>query len=458
MPKRIALVCEGHPTLDDSHLQYLNKSIEAIQTTLQQYGQWTITYHKLKDSGALQQIIKEINLDAGDEFLFYYIGHGQVENSNFYIVGEDNPNINFGDILELTEKWNGKVSIILDACRSEQFIHQWNNKIKYEILTSTDQKFAYEEPEFAMSFFTYHFCRAIEKNRSHYQFTLENIYSEISDILVVKQKCSHHLTKQFNTTSTPVAYQKGIDDIQKDLPDKLKPKEDKLDAIYVHFDAISGSEVAYNTIIYIHYKNDTFNNETLEFKFTNIHNQEQQQEFLLLFGDRFDSDVTIHFIIPQELFLINFKLWKYEKLPLIEHYDILLHNVLNYEKPASNFEDQIEKWKKLYQEEEFEKKCITDALVPFADCSICFRRKVEKMGAYFQYQIASWENIADSIGVAKVALWQYLGDKVEIEEFNRWVEEENVILERLRESSQKCDNMALLWNEMELLKNLKYRE
>jgi len=203
MSKQVALICKGFKSLEGSNdLEYLDNSVKEIATVLD--GYWSVEEpYLVSDTGALKSKIENLGEDF-DEFLFYYVGHGIVENDKFYIVGSDNDRINLKDILLLTEQWNKKVTIVLDACYSGQFINEWDNKIKYEIFTASDTKVAYEDPTYEMAFFTYNFCRAIQKNNQYEELSVENIYDEINDIVATRQKCTHHRVKSYGNCSNTI--------------------------------------------------------------------------------------------------------------------------------------------------------------------------------------------------------------------------------------------------------------
>ena len=258
MSKRIALICKGFELLEKSDLKYLDNSVNKLSTVLDDY--WKVEEpYIVSDTGALKNKIENFRQDF-DEFLFYYIGHGVVENAKFYIVGSDNDRINLKDILLLTEKWNKKVTIVLDACHSGQFINEWDNKIKYEIFTSSDTKVAYEDPNYEMAFFTYHFCRAIEKNKHHGELSVENIYDEINDIVVTRQKCTHHRVKSYGYTSNIMSRCSEIHSIVKDLTEPIKKiKSSPINQIFLIFNEDNNSTTKYQVVGYIQCKDELEN-------------------------------------------------------------------------------------------------------------------------------------------------------------------------------------------------------
>jgi len=444
---KIALICRGYKSLAGSDdLKYLDHGVDELCTILDSY--WNVQQpHILSDTGALKKEIDKIG-EAFDEFLFYYIGHGKVENHEFYIVGEDNDRINLKDILLLTEKWNKKVTIVLDACHSGQFINQWENKINYEIMTSTDTSYAYEDPVYKMSFFTYHFCKTIRKNQNHVQYCLEDIYEDIHENLATRQKCSHHRVKEFGRTSNIISSNPEITKISDSL-DEPNPRKTltKTNQIFLIFNQDNLSEISYTVTGYIQCE-DEFDSETIEFKFENIYDTKEQEAFIKLLVDEFDSDITIHFILPHTLFLVNFKLWEYRGTPLVNRYHILLHNKENYESKIRKYSNMISSWTTLYESIKTDKICNT---LLSTDNDERFDTRLNKMGIYFQHEINCNEKIINALDIAKVGLWQYKDGC--IVEFGKWIDKES--LDRLEEESRNCNHMALVWDDMRLLKDLK---
>lgn len=448
MPKRVALICEGFKSLEDSKdLKYLDNGVNKIITTLKKYGNWdTIEHHKLQDAGLLQNALKDIG--EVEALLFYYIGHGKVDNTKFYIVGEENDSINLKNILEITEKWDSKVSVVLDACKSGQFINKWANEIPYEIFTSTDTKLAFEIDELEMSFFTYHFCRAIEENREFSKMTLENIYSKINDILIVKQKCFFNTTKTFGKTSNTISYNFAIDSVIQDLSDReVAEAPSKTDQIFLIFNEDNLSDISYRVTGYIQSENE-FDSETIDFSFENIHDRKQQEEFIELLVDEFDDSITIHCILPHSLFLMNFKQWQYKGNCLVNRYHILLHNKENYESKLRKYKKMIASWTTLYAK--IKERTIGDVLLP-VDNGQNFDTRLKKMGIYFKAHIESHEKILDALDIAKIGLWQYQDGC--IDEYTEWTDTQ--CLEVLECQSRNCDHMALVWDDMRLLQDLK---
>lgn len=451
MSKKIALICKGFKSLEGSNdLKYLDNSVHEISTALNTY--WKVEEpYVISDTGALKSKIESFGGDF-DEFLFYYVGHGIVENDKFYIVGSDNDRINLKDILLLTEQWNKKVTIVLDACYSGHFINEWDNKIKYEIFTSSDTKISYEDTTYEMAFFTYHFCRFIQKNNQYAELSVENIYDEINDIVATRQKCTHHRVKSYGCVSNIISQCHKIHSISENLADPIKKTNSpKLNQIFLIFNEDNISTTKCNVEGYIQC-DDTFENELIEFTFENIYDEVEQENFIQKLVDEFDDSITIHFIIPPELFLLNFKQWKYRGNELVKRYHILLHNKERYNSKIRKYDNMIDSWNILFKAQKDNK--LSDALLMTSEDSTTFDTRLDKMGVCFKQLLSNCEVIHNTLDMAKVGLWQC--QEGELEDYHTWVDG-NLCLKELNEASRKCDHVALLWDDMSLLKKLRNR-
>jgi hypothetical protein len=74
------------------------------------------------------------------------------------------------------------------------------------------------------------------------------------------------------------------------------------------------------------------------------------------------------------------------------------------------------------------------------------------IGAYFSYQPESHTEINKIVAFANVGIWKYSsGNMLEYED---WINKGITLLE-LNQESRNHDHLALLWDEMELLKELR---
>ena len=452
MSKQIALICKGFKSLEGSNdLKYLDNSVNEVSTVLNTYWKMEEPYI-ISDTGALKNKITSFREDF-DEFLFYYVGHGVVENDKFYIVGSENDRINLKDILLLTEQWNKKVTIVLDACYSGQFINEWDNKIKYEIFTSSNTKVAYEDPTYEMAFFTYNFCRAIQKNNQYENLSVENIYNEINDIVATRQRCTHHRVKSYGHISNVMSQCNKIYSISQGLAEPIKKiKLPKLNQIFLIFNEDNISKRKYQVEGHIQYEDD-FENDLIEFTFTDIYDELQQENFIQKLVDEFDENVTVHFIVPPELFLLNFKQWKHNGNELVKRYHLLLHNKDRYNSKNRKYKNMIDSWQVLF--EAHKDNMLSDALLITTDDSTSFDTRLDKMGVCFKQVLSNCDVINNTLDMAKVGLWQCQDGT--LSDYHIWVDG-NLCLKDLNEASRECDHVALLWDDMSLLEKLKKRE
>jgi len=452
MSKQVALICQGFKSLQGSNdLKYLENSVQEITRVLD--GYWTVEEpYLVSDTGALKSKIENFG-DDFDEFLFYYVGHGVVKNGKFYIVGSQNDSIDLKDILLLTEKWNKKVSIVLDACHSGHFINEWSNKIKYEIFTSSDTRVAYEDPNYEMAFFTYHFCRAITKNNQHAELSLEHVYDEINDIVVTRQKCTHHRVKSYGCTSNVISRCHKIHSILQGLSEPSQiSKPSKLNQIFLIFNEDNIATNTYHVEGHIQYQ-DEFQNDLIEFTFTNIYNELEQEAFIQKLVDEFEHSITIHLIVPTELFLMNFKQWKYRGNELVKRYHILLHSKDRYNSKSWKYKNMIDNWQLLFDAHKDNK--LSEALLITDNHTTAFDTRLEKIGVCFKQLLSNCEAINNTLDMAQVGIWQC--EESALAKYHTWIDG-NLCLKELNKASRQCDHVALLWDEMSLLENLKNRK
>ena len=88
------------------------------------------------------------------------------------------------------------------------------------------------------------------------------------------------------------------------------------------------------------------------------------------------------------------------------------------------------------------------------DNSARFDTRLGKIGVCFKQSISNHEIVNNMVDMAKVGLWQYK-DGI-LSDYCEWVED-NICLKDLNHQSRNCDYMALLWDDMSLLEELKRR-
>jgi len=222
-----------------------------------------------------------------------------------------------------------------------------------------------------------------------------------------------------------------------------------LDQIFLIFNQQSSSK--YLVTGYIHCE-DEFDSELIEFSFENIYDEREQERFIEHLVEEFESDVTIHFIIPPELFLVNFKQWKYRENPLVNRYHIVLHNQDRFNGKIRKYRGMIEQWRVMF--DRIKEKHLQDALLMADNESVRFDTRLDKIGVCIRQNLSDSEMLNNVVDMAKVGLWQYQDG--ELSHYCRWVDGA-ICLKNLNYKSRECDYMALLWDDMSLLEELKRR-
>jgi hypothetical protein len=231
-----------------------------------------------------------------------------------------------------------------------------------------------------------------------------------------------------------------------------KETPSSINQIFLIFNQDNTTDNQYEVIGHIQAE-DEFENELIEFTFTNIYDEVEQELFIQNLVDEFDDSITIHFIIPPELFLVNFKQWRYRGNSLVNRYHILLHNKERYNSKSRKYKSMIDSWQVLFNRQK--EKRLSEALLITNDSHIQFDTRLDKMGVCFKQSCLSYEVVNNTLDMAKVGLWQC--DDGVIEDYHRWVEG-SLCLKELNQASRKCDHIALLWDDMSLLEELKRRK
>jgi hypothetical protein len=210
--------------------------------------------------------------------------------------------------------------------------------------------------------------------------------------------------------------------------------------------------VKYEVIGYIQTE-DEFESETVEFTFEDINNTIEQENFLekLIKESELDN-VTIHFILPPSLLLMNFKQWQYKRNKLVKLYHIVLHNKEMFARKIGKYKPMIEKWNSLF--DTLKDTNITDALMSVNNDTERFDARTDKIGVCFEYLQSSYDVINETLIGAYMGLWQYPEGLLSY--YQKWIQSD-ICLNQLNHKSRRCDNVALLWDDMSLLENLKRR-
>ncbi len=231
--------------------------------------------------------------------------------------------------------------------------------------------------------------------------------------------------------------------------ESISVKSTLLNQIFLIFNQDDNISSQYKVEGYIQFENE-FENELIEFTFKNIYDAVEQESFIQKLVDEFESDITIHFIIPTELFLLNFKRWKYRNNELVKRYHILLHSKDRFGSKIRKYKDMIENWKILFDTRKNDN--LTEALLVTEDNSTRFDTRLEKIGVCFKQPTLTHEVVDNTLDMAKLGLWQC--NEGLAEDYYRWING-NLCLKELNIESRKCDYVSLLWDDMSLLIKLK---
>jgi len=246
---------------------------------------------------------------------------------------------------------------------------------------------------------------------------------------------------------------KQYSDIENSLsePEKCKVLS-PVNQIFLIFNEDNLSDVKYEVIGYIQTE-DEFESETVEFTFEDINNTIEQENFLekLIKESELDN-VSIHFILPSSLLLMNFKQWQYKRNELVKLHHIVLHNKEMFARKISKYKPMIEKWNSLF--DTLKDTNITDALMSVNNDTERFDVRTEKIGVCFEYFQSNCDILNETLIGAYMGLWQY--PEGLLLDYQAWIQGD-VCLSKLNHESRRCDNVALLWDDMSLLENLKRR-
>ena len=225
-----------------------------------------------------------------------------------------------------------------------------------------------------------------------------------------------------------------------------------INQIFLIFNQSNSSNSQYSVMVYIHYE-DEYDNKEFEFSFSNIYDKVEQSNFVnKLINEAELDDVSIHFILPPSLFLLNFKQWEYEGNRLVNLYHIILHNQEKFLRSSKRYKPMIEKWDELF--EPLKNQNLSNALFPINSEADRFNTRERKIGVCFRQSLSDYNVIKNILIPSNMGLWQY--KEGEISDYCRWVDG-NIFLKDLNYKSRECDYMALLWDDMRLLEKVKNR-
>lgn len=248
-----------------------------------------------------------------------------------------------------------------------------------------------------------------------------------------------------NNTSEEKSYKEILNSF-KDTEEKKK----LTNRVFLIFNADDISDKIYNVVGYIE-DNNEYESDFLEFTFNDIHDESEQEEFLKLLYEKSQLiNIPVHFIIPPELFLVNFKLWKYDGTELIKIYNVLFHNKNKFSMNLRGYSSLINDWNTKFNT--FKDNNISKSFLPINGIYDTFDCRTNKIGAYFTYQPEVHENIEKVVRFANIGIWNYSSG--DITNYKEWLNG-TFNLSNIKEESRNYDHVALLWDDMSLLKDLK---
>jgi hypothetical protein len=444
---KVAFILSGLP----NGLQCLDRNRERVAKTLKNYGWITRVDTTFYSQASLLATINEYKDYEIDDFIFFYTGHGDASSDEGILTLRlhDGTTIDINTLhREYFSKLNiNRKAIILDACYSGNFEgRKFHEKTEYLCSSDFDEE-SYEdvsEDGLNYSYFSYYFCEALDNLEG--MITLEVINEKYLQPHVDIQN-----SKYISIDSKMVIVDKNYMNIKNDLAETIEKEASPLNQIFLIFNE-DNTSTKYHVEGHIQYE-DEFENDLIEFTFTNIYDKLEQNAFIQLLIDEFEENITIHFIVPPELFLVNFKQWKYNGNELVKRYHILLHNKDRYNSKSRKYKNMIDSWQVLFEAQKDNK--LSDALLVTSDDSSTFDTRLDKMGVCFKQSLSNCEVISNTLDMAKVGLWQC--EEGILTEYHTWVDG-NLCLKELNETSRQCDHVALLWDDMSLLEKLKGRK
>lgn len=259
----------------------------------------------------------------------------------------------------------------------------------------------------------------------------------------VKEFISDILSKNENSSKDEIITQ--ISNSFEDTEEKKK----SISRIFLIFTEDNITNDKYKVTGYIQ-DNDEYASNLIEFTFENIHNEEEQEKFLeILLKESELDNVPVHFILPASLFLINFKQWKYKGTELINIYHVLFHYKDRFSRKISKYNSMKENWDDKFSK--LKNKRINESLLSISNKTKPFDNR-DKLGAYFSYQPDVYDEIERIVDLANIVIWKY--SREEVSNYEQWLAS-SITLGNINKESRKCNDLALLWDEMSLLENLR---
>ncbi len=249
--------------------------------------------------------------------------------------------------------------------------------------------------------------------------------------------------KELADTLNDDEMQSILDELHNNPPSKKIDPSTHKSKIYVQIH--QKDDLKYKAIISTRYSSGK--TKKGEFVFADIKDK-QQKAFVKHLESYRNSrkKVDLHIIIPQELYLQNLRIWENEGSMLYRLYpSIYLHSESYYHKELDALKDLQEEW-----DDEFAQDALlSKALLPLHSSDEKLTADDDELGFCLRYSPSKPEEIVKNLEIGKIALYML--------EATRWLQDncEKLTLQELPKQLKKCENLALIWNEPNMLLELK---
>lgn len=222
--------------------------------------------------------------------------------------------------------------------------------------------------------------------------------------------------------------------------------ENQEDRIYVLMRHIEASK--YEVIISPRYSKG--NNK---FLLEDIDSKECQSKFIDNFG-LVKRNVSIHLIVPEELYLENIRLWARRNRKLLDlAHPLYLHTLKRYNMDIDDYSWMIDEWKKYFVSTD----TLSNSLYLLKSDSCEYKSKDEDgnalLGVCYAYQPTDIDEIADPLYDAYVSLWSH---DTQTEYHEEIIDKfDKITIENLPQKVNECKHISLIWDDMSLLEDFK---
>ena len=230
---------------------------------------------------------------------------------------------------------------------------------------------------------------------------------------------------------------------------KLIPLKNEDNHIFIHFQQDNINDLQYKVSIFARYTNGKGNKTIDDLVLFDI-TSSTCQNILIGILRELRPNIPIHLILPPELYLENFRLWRKGKRKLMGLLNpIYIHSDMRFNKSLDDYEWMIEDWKNFFIGDEK----LSDILCLLKLEKDEYDISNNKMGICFEYQPLDGEDINEHLDIAQIAVWAYNTQ----ENYKEWIALNfaKITIEELPYRLQECEHISLLWDDMSMLLNLK---